>query len=378
MRPSQPRVALVHEWLTGGTDGSTRILQALTQMFPDAPVYVLAADGSSNSWLDRSRVRPSIVQPLAKAIGFRRSWLLPLLRQATENMRLGGFDLAISVSTAFAKNLDAKGAPHLCYCCSPMRFAWDHYPQYLDERSLRGPLRLAADRTIRRLREWDLAGTGRVTSFVAISEHVAARIERYYQRNAPIVYPPVPVHRFPIGAPPPPSSPYLCVSRLSAYKRIDLAVAACCALGRTLTVVGVGAEAGRLRRMACPLVSLVGRVEDRYLPHLYHSSRALLFPGEEDFGIVMVEALAAGRPVIAFAKGGGGEIVQDGRSGVTFDDQSVACLAGAIGRFESLEWAPASLHERAKRFSVGRFVSDFASQVGGLLPGYRIPPGQFN
>ncbi len=362
------KVALVHEWLTGGPDGASRILRVLADVFPDAPIHVFAVDSASSSWIDPGRLRPSIIQGLTERLGYRRQLLLPLMPTAVRSMNLSGYDLVISISTAFAKNVTVPGAPHLCYCCSPMRFAWDWYPRYLDERGLRGPLRWLTAWQLARLRRWDLRGSREVDRFVAISHHVRQRIQRYYDRDADVLYPPVEVDRLSQLAPPDPNLPYLCLSRLSPYKRVDLAIKACCQSGRRLLVGGSGGDLGRLRRIACPDVEFLGFVPDQDLAATYARAKALIFAGEEDFGLVMVEAMAAGRPVVALGRGGATETVISGVTGELFEEESAAALVGALDRLEEGFFDVAALRTQASRFSTAAFVAGLSQILGELSP----------
>jgi glycosyltransferase involved in cell wall biosynthesis len=334
------RVALIHDWLTG-MRGGEKVLEVLCELFPAADLYTLFhRPGSVSPAIERRRIVTSFVQHLPMADAHYRKYL-PLFPLAIEQFRLSGYDLVISSSHCAAKAARApKGVPHLCYCHSPMRYAWDQFDAYF------GPARVGAlaSRVVYRpilgmLARWDAATASRVNRFVANSGHVAGRIRRYYNRPATILYPPVDT-RFFHPAPTSPGRHFLIVSALVPYKRIDLAIAACERLQVPLRIVGDGPERERLERMAGSMVTFAGRLSDEEIREEYRRALAVVLPGEEDFGIVPVEAQACGRPVVALARGGALETVKDGETGVLFPEATVEALASgleqaAVGRFDA-------------------------------------------
>jgi glycosyltransferase involved in cell wall biosynthesis len=347
------RVAIVHDWLTG-MRGGERVLDALCRLFPDAALFTLVhRPGSVSPVIERHRPRVSVLGRLPRAERYYRH-LLPLFPLAVEQFDLDRFDVVVSSSHCAAKAVVRPGrARHLCYCHSPMRYAWDQFDAYFGHPRLG----VAASRALRpmmaALARWDASTAGRVDRFLANSQHVAGRIHRYYNREATVLYPPVDSEFFtPDGVP---EGFFLVVSALVPYKRIELAVEACQLVGAPLKVVGEGPEMGRLRALAGPGTEFVGRCDDQRLRDLYRRALALILPGEEDFGLAPVESQACGRPVVALARGGALESVEEGVTGVLVPEPSVQCLARGLESVRRLTTPPAVLHGRARRFSRERF-----------------------
>jgi glycosyltransferase involved in cell wall biosynthesis len=351
---SPRRVALVHDWLTG-MRGGEKVLEALAALFPEAPVYTLFHfPGSVSPALESHPIRTSFLQ---KAPGIRRRYrgYLPLFPAAIEDFDLTGYDLLLSSSHCVAKGaIPAPDAYHLCYCHTPMRYAWDQEHAYFPRRA--GVAARLRGLALSWLRTWDAATVSRVHQFVANSRFVAQRIATYYGRDAEVVPPPVDVERFTPG--PAADGGYcLTVSALAPYKRVDLALAACRSLGVALWIVGEGPERGRLGASAGPDVRFLGRVDGERLRDLYRGARCFLQPGVEDFGIASVEALACGTPVVALGRGGVLDVVEDGRHGVLVEDcENASALAGAIDKAHQMGFNPLDLRDRAEQFSVARFT----------------------
>jgi glycosyltransferase involved in cell wall biosynthesis len=334
--------------------GGERCLEVFCELFPDAPLYTLLhVPGSVSPAIERRRIVTSFVQRLPGAARRYRQYL-PLFPAAVRSLSLDGFDLVLSLSHCAAKAVRVPpGALHLCYCFTPMRYVWD-----LEEDYARGAgwlTRLALPPVAAALRRWDRRTSG-VDGFVAISHHIADRIRRVYGRDSDVIYPPVDVARFrPAEAL---DDYYLVVSALVPYKRVDLAVAAATRLGRRLLIVGSGPEEARLRAMAGPSVTFLGWRPDAEVAELYPRCRAVLFPSIEDYGIVPLEAAAAGRPTLALGRGGALETMvglDDGReppTAVFFAEPTVESLIGAIRTFEAAapRFEPAALRARAARF----------------------------
>jgi glycosyltransferase involved in cell wall biosynthesis len=368
------RVALVHDWLTG-MRGGERCLEAFCELFPHADLFTLLhVPGSVSPVIERRRIVTSFVQRLPAVASRYRSYL-PLFPAAVASFDLRGYELVLSSSHCVAKGArPAPGAPHLSYCFTPMRYIWDLYDDYFGRGA--GPLvRTVMPPVAARLRRWDRASSARVDRFAAISRHVAARIERYYGRTAEVIYPPVDVQRFEVAAGDDDGF-YLIVSALAPYKRLDLAIQAAGRLGRRLLVVGWGPEERRLRSLAGPGVEFLGRRSDPEVAELYRRCRAVLFPGLEDFGIVPLEAMAAGRPVIAFEGGGVLEtVVPPGAdrppTGLLFPAQTVEALADAMRTLESgaVTFEPKALRARAEEFDRARFKEQVAAFVERALAG---------
>ena len=363
------RVALVHYWLTAHRGGE-KVLEALCGLFPQAVIFTHVCNRATLSpILARHEIRQSFIHRLPFAMRYYRHYL-PLMPLALEDLDMRGFDLIISSESGPAKGILAPTrTPHLCYCHSPMRYLWDMYHDYREHSGLVTRLFMAP--FFHRLRQWDALSALRVDRFVANSRHVAARIGKIYRRDAEVVYPPVDVDFFMQGATSGQRGYYLLFSQLEAYKRADLAVAACTQAGLPLVVLGEGREEKRLRAMAGPTVRFEGRQSAESVRNWLQGARALLFPGEEDFGIVPVEAMAAGCPVIAYGAGGVLDTVLDEESGLFFREQSAASLLDAIERFERLEkdFDPATLLRQARRFGPEQFTADIRAQLDTLLGG---------
>ena len=342
--------------------GGEKVVEALCDLFPQADIFTLVLDESALSdKLRRHTITPSFLQ---RVPGARRRYqsLLPLMPFALESFDLSAYDLVVSSESGPAKGVIPRSdALHVCYCHSPMRYVWDHYHLY---RARAGRVaRLAMPLVAPALRQWDVTTAARVDRFVANSTHVANRIERYYRRRATVIHPPVAVEDFaPVARP---DDFFLCAGQLVGYKRVDLAVRAFTAMGRRLVVIGAGEEEARLRRIAGPSVSILGHQPFDVLRDHLARARALVFPGEEDFGIVPVEAMASGRPVIAFGRGGACETVVPGVTGILFPEQSVEALIEAVRRFEATEatFSAAVLRRHAARFD----ASVFRERMGGFI-----------
>jgi glycosyltransferase involved in cell wall biosynthesis len=350
------RVALIHYWLLN-MRGGEKVVEALCRMLPEADLFTLFYDPERVSETIRARrVTASYLNPLRRHY---RS-LLPLMPMALESFDLRGYDLIVSSESGPAKGVLAPStARHVCYCHTPMRYLWDLYPAYRKEWTASAWKRAAMAPLANYLRLWDYSTAARVDEFAANSANVARRIWKTYRREARVIYPPVNVESFYWKEP---EDYYLIVSELVAYKRIDTAVREFSKNGRRLRIVGQGPEYHELKRMARGNVEFCGRVTDGELRELYARSRALLLPGEEDFGMTPVEALASGKPVIALGRGGALESVPvtDPVGGVMYD--STEGLTRAIEEFERMEShiVPERLREWAGRFCEKNFVEQMS------------------
>ncbi len=349
--PRGPRVALAHEYFAQW-GGAERVTRALHEEWPDAPVYTLFIEPRHRAALAGWDVRTSWLQSLPLANG-RHRLLLPLLPRAVESLRVAPADVVVSSSSAFIKGLPlSDGTRHVCYCHSPTRYLWDSTDSYLAE-EVPLPLRPIVRPLLERLREWDRAAARGVHRFVANSRTVRERIRRYYAREAEVVHPPIDVAAYSLRDER--DDFYLVVSRLVAYKHLDVAVRAFNELGTRLKIVGEGRDRRRLERIAGENVEFLGRQPDAQLRELLAVSRGLVFPAEDDFGIVCVEALASGRPVVALARGGATEIVEDGITGILFDEVTPAAVADAVRRAERTAFDGAALRRSAERFDAPVF-----------------------
>ncbi|MCA1298767.1 glycosyltransferase [Stappia indica] len=355
------RVAIVHYWLVS-MRGGEKVVEALCDLYPQADIFTLVYDPAAVSQKIREhKVTTSFLQKIPGATRHYQA-LLPLMPFALESFDLRGYDLVISSESGPAKGIiPPPQAAHVCYCHSPMRYLWDHYHFY---RANAGFLqRTAMPLLAPALRAWDVTTSARVDRFVANSHHVAARIGKYYRRGATVLYPPVAVGAFrPVDTI---EDFYLCAGQLVPYKRVDLAVEAFTRMKKKLVVIGEGTELARLKAMAGPTIEFLGHAPFQVLKSHMARCRALVFPGEEDFGIVPVEAMASGRPVVAYGVGGALETVVHNRTGLLFPEQSVDALIDAIIEFETCEgtFQPGRIRTHAVRFSEQNFSEGFRAIV---------------
>jgi glycosyltransferase involved in cell wall biosynthesis len=366
------RVALIHYWLVA-MRGGEKVLEALCELFPEADVFTHVYNPAAVSEsIRRHRVYTTAIQRLPRA----RQWYqryLPLMPLALEQLDLRGYQLVISSESGPAKGvIVAPDTVHICYCHTPMRYLWDCYPDYWNQAG--GVTRLLMPPLTHYLRMWDVMSAARVDHFVANSHYVARRIWKYYRRTATVIHPPVATTQF---APVEPSGGfYLLVGQLVLYKRSDLAVEAFNELGRRLIIIGEGAQLGALRRRARANIEILGAQPFEVLREYYARCRALIFPGVEDFGIVPVEALASGRPVIAYGKGGVTDVIDEGVTGVLFDEQTPTALMAAVLRFERIEhrFNAAAMRAHSQRFDEAIFKERMSRYVSQALAG--LDPNQ--
>ncbi len=356
------RVALVHYWLVG-MRGGEKVLEGLCELFPEADIFTLVADEEKLSpTLRRHKITTSFMQKIGGKTHYQK--MLPIMPMALEGFDLTGYDLVISSEAGPAKGVITRpDAIHVCYCHSPMRYIWDLYPQYYKNSG--AITRLAMAITSPWLRTWDVTTAARVDHFVANSQYVAKRIEKFYRRSATVINPPVDVARFSISATPEPY--YLCAGQITPYKKIELAVEACTRLNLPLVVLGSGATPA-LKKLAGPTVTFLGAVDDQTMARHFAQCRALLFPGVEDFGIVPLEVQASGRPVIAFARGGALETVKDNETGIHFHSQTTESLVEAIKRMENehQQFDPERIRAHAMCFDRTHFLENLRNLFNQL------------
>jgi glycosyltransferase involved in cell wall biosynthesis len=375
------RVALVHDWLTG-MRGGEKALEVFCELYPGADLFTLVhIPGTTSPLIERRRVTRSVIHLLPMAGRFYREYL-PLFPIAVEQFDLDAYDLVISTSHCAAKSVVVTGrARHICYCLTPMRYAWDQFDAYFGPERV-GAVASAMLRPIMAgLARWDRATAGRVHRYLAISQYVARRIALYYNRESTLVYPPVdtefyaPASKEAATAVLPSSqdhqlnrSPhFLVVSALVPYKRVDLAMMAARRAGVALTVVGNGPERARLEKLTGDGIRLMGWLPDAEIRDLYRTTTATILPGEEDFGIVPVEAQACGRPVVALGRGGALDTVIDDETGVLVPDTTVESLADGLERAAAHPWDSARIRAHAERFSRARFISEIRAIVDDTL-----------
>lgn len=348
------RVAIVHDYFCN-LGGSDAVARALHELFPEAPVYTLLIyDRNRAAELVRGMdLHTSFLQRLPFA-GRTHQPFLPLMPLAIESLDLRGYDLVLSSSHTVAKGvIPPPDALHICYCHTPMRYAWDLETEYLA--TLPALVRPFVAIMFHRLRQWDVTSAARVDFFIANSNFVARRIWKYYRRTATVIPPPVDTD-FYAPLPVPREDFYLMAGRLAVYKRADLAVQAFARLRKPLVVIGDGPARTRLQKIAAPNITFLGGVPRETLREYFCRCRALIFPGVEDFGLVPLEAMACGAPVIAYGVGGVRDTVRDGEMGVLFTPQTVEALMEAVARFERLTFDPRALRAHALDFAPSRFA----------------------
>lgn len=385
------KLALVHDWLTG-MRGGEKCLEAVCRRFPQAELYTLLhVPGSTSAAIENRPIHTSFLQRLPGAARHYR-YLLPLMPRAIQQLKIPcDVDLVLSFSHAVAKAVRVPpGVPHVCYCFTPMRYAWHLRGEYFRHdgpqgplygfsgRLVRRPLAAARDALLDRMRDWDRRTAQRVTHFVAISRTVQARIAECYGRESHVIYPPVDTDFYTPGDVPREDF-YLCVSALVPYKRIDLAIDACRHLGRRLVVIGRGPQQVALQRRAGRHAEFLGWQGDDVIRDHLRRCRALLFPGLEDFGIVPLEAQACGTPVIAYGRGGATETVLPATAaqcgtGVLFPESSTASLAAAIRWLEDHlpQFSPSLARQQALRFSTPRYEQEMLAYLQQVVSTPRV------
>lgn len=352
------KVAIVHDWLVAYA-GADRVVDQMRRLFPQAVIYTLVYDKDNMpAWFRDYDIRTTWVQKIPFAAKLYKG-MLPLMPRAFEALDLMEYDLVISSSSSCSKGVITRpDALHICYCHTPIRYLWDFYHTY--RKNTNWLAKLVMPGQMHKLRVWDKAAADRVDYFVANSHYVANRIKKYYRRDSDVIYPGCHINTAPLV---PKEDFYLCVGRLTWYKRVDLAVAACTRLGKRLVVIGVGGEEKALRAIAGPTVEFKGRLSDEEIQGYYLRAKAFLFPGEEDFGITPVEAQSAGTPVLAFGRGGACETVADGRTGLLFAEQTPESLVACIEKFEreGVACTAEEIREHSRQFSEERFAERFAA-----------------
>lgn len=365
------KVALVHDWLTG-MRGGEKCLEVFCELFPDAPIYTLVhRPGRVSAVIERHPIHTSFLQRMPGA-RTRYQRYLPLFPAAIERFDLRGYDLVLSSSHAVAKGVVVHpGTLHVCYCHTPMRYVWQAFEDYFGGARYRFPESWLLPHVATWLRTWDVVTANRVHHYIANSRNVARRIAHYYGREASVVHPWVDTAAF---TPDPGTAReefYLIVSALVPYKRLELALEATGQLGRRLVVVGSGVERRRLERLAHRGVTFLGWLEQSALVDLLRRARALLFPGEEDFGIVPLEAMACGTPVVAYGAGGVLETVEPGETGLFFAEQTAAALVRALERLDQAHISRAAARRRAEQFSRDNFRMRIHEEIAVALAARR-------
>jgi glycosyltransferase involved in cell wall biosynthesis len=355
------KVAIIHYWFVG-MRGGEKVIEALCEMYPQADIFthVYVPEVISDR-IRRHRIIPTYINALPRAAKMYKSYL-PLMPLALEQLDLRGYDLIISSESGPSKGIiPPPDALHVCYCHTPMRYIWNMYHEYRDGAGRM--TRLLMPPLSHYLRMWDVASATRVDSFVANSATVARRIQRYYRRDSVVIHPPVDTDAFSIAAPSDLSDYYLMAGELVSYKRPDLAVRAFNEMNLKLVVIGGGEMLKEIRRIAGPTVTVLGSQPFEVLKQHYARCRALIFPGEEDFGMVPVEAMASGRPVVAFGRGGATETVEAGQSGVFFAEQTVEAISSAVRSLADIEIDPKKIAAHASQFGRAQFFQKMRTHI---------------
>jgi len=352
------KVAIVHDFLTK-VGGAEKVTQIISEIFPQAPIYTLLYDRKLDNFFSEKKIIVSYLQRWYQTFKIPTKFLLPFMAQAIESFDFTDYDLVISSNNSFAGGIITPADTiHISYCHSPTRYLWDAFHTYITEQRLNRFSRWLLNGLLHNLRIWDKLSSGRVDKYIANSQYVQQRIRKYYRKDAVVIYPPVDTEL--IKPQTKHADYFLVVSRLTAYKRIDLAIEACNDLRLPLVIIGEGEELLRLRKLAGFSVEFLGWQSDRNKIEYLRNCRAVIFPGEEDFGIVPVEAMAAGKPVIAYRKGGTLETVVDGKTGIFFDQPTAISLITALRQFINQEdsFNPTDISQHAEQFSKKRFKSE--------------------
>ncbi len=361
--PNTMRVALIHDHLAQD-GGAEKVLKALADMFPEAVIYTLLYEKKQvDKYFRNRRVETSIIQKLPGGVSHYQ-WYMPFMPMAVEFFDLRSYDVVISDASAFAKGvITSTDTMHICYCHTPTRYIWSDTHQYINELKYNKYFKKLISLVLSYVRLWDRAAADRVDKFIANSQTVRKRISKYYRRQSRVIYPPVEIEKFTIADEI--GDYFLIGGRLAPYKRMDIAIKAAKKAGKKLFIYGDGVDRERLEKIAggSEFIQFLGRVTDEDRAKLYRHCLAFLNPQEEDFGITMVEAMASGRPVIAFRKGGATETVIEGETGMFFDRQTPESLSAALTAFDSSRFDPARLREHAEKFSLERFKREMRAFI---------------
>ena len=368
------RVAIVHDFLTYW-GGAEQVLKSLHNLYPDAPIYTLLYDKKMDEYFPKARIRVSFLGKLPDFLKKRKKFLLPLFPTAAETFDLSEFDLVISSSGSFAKGIIVKPRTlHISYCHAPTRFLWDWYRNYLEENRITWMKKLLVVPILHLMRIWDRSASERVDYYVANSKNTARKIKKFYGRDSEVIYPPVDFTKFSDmkNLPTIPEKDYyLIVSRLSAYKKIDIAIVAMNKMNLPLVIIGEGGDRKRLEKMSEGNIKFLGWQDEALLAAYYQGAKAVIFPGEDDFGITIVEAMTFGKPVLAYGRGGALETVIPGKTGELFESAVPEILADGIRRMSrNMEkYDTGEIKAFAEKFSRENFERNFKKFVDEKLEG---------
>jgi len=362
------RIALAHDHLAQD-GGAERVLKAFKEIYPEAPIFTLLFDRkNTNDFFRSAGVRTSFLQKMPLGVA-RYQWYLSLMPLATESQNLMNYDLVISSASSFAKGVITNPAgAHICYCHTPTRYLWSNSHEYLQDIRVNFIVKKFLPATLKKLRLWDQLAAERVDYFIANSQNVRQRILKYYKRDSEVIYPPVETEKFFVS--PYPKKFFLAGGRLVPYKKIDLVVRAFTRLGAPLKIFGVGSEMKALKKLAEEgkgNIEFLGKISDQQKRWLFANCLAYINPQEEDFGITAVEAMAAGRPVIAYCAGGATETIKEGETGEFFDDQWWEDIADKVIRFDSTKYDAEKIRSHAQNFSADKFKEKMKNFVDNIV-----------
>jgi len=357
------KVALVHDHLAQD-GGAEKVLKALSDLYPDAPIYTLLYDKKNvDKYFKDKVIKTSIIQRLPGGVKHYQ-WYMPFMPMAVEFFDLRDFDLVISDASAFAKGvITSPNTLHICYCHTPTRYLWDYTHQYINELNFNKYFKKVISLVLNKIRVWDRVASDRVDVFIANSKTVQGRIKKYYIHNSTVIYPPVNLDLFKVSEDI--GDYFLIGGRLAPYKRVDIVIEAFNKINKKLKIFGDGVDIGRLKKLAegNDKIEFLGRVSDVEMAELYRNCLAFLNPQEEDFGITTVEAMASGRPVIAYRRGGATETVIENVTGVFFDKQTPEAIAEAAGNFDANKFDPSQIREHAQQYSMEKFKNSMKNFI---------------
>lgn len=366
------KIALVHDYLVQ-YGGAERVLQAFTELFPEASIHTLLYDQDAmHGVFEGKRIHTSFLQKIPWALKNHRAFpmLMPI---AIEQFDFSKYDIVLSDSSSYAKGILTRPETlHICYLHTPMRYAWDDCQKYAQDFGLPSFIKKLVPFFMTPIRLWDRSAADRPDLIIANSEFVRKRIRKYYRRESTVIHPPVNVNDFSLAKEVDRKDYFLMVGRLIAYKRHDIAIEACNRLNIPLKIIGRGPEMERLKKLAGPTIEFLGRVPDEDLPKYYAECRGFIFPQEEDFGIVAIEAMASGRPIVAYRGGDIPEHLEEGKMGVFFEEQTADAVADALERFRDKDYDSEYIRGRALRFDKAIFKEKIRKYITEAIQKNRI------
>lgn len=361
LKTKMPKIALVHDYLVQ-YGGAERVLECFTELFPNAPIYTLVYNKEfMHGVFEGKNIKTSFIQKIPFAKKYHR--IFPqFMPMAIEQFDFSMYDLVLSDSSSYAKGIiTGPGTLHICYMHTPLRYAWDDCQKYTSDFDFPNFIKKVVPFAMNYIRIWDRVSAERPDKLIANSNFVAKRIKKYYKRESIVVHPPVNIDEFSISAEN--DGSFLMVGRLLAYKRHDIAIKAFNKLGLRLKIIGRGPELKRLKKLAGPNIEFLGRLSDEELPEYYAKCRAFIFPQEEDFGIVAMEAMASGKPVVAFRGGDIVEHIEEGKSGVFFERQEVNDIINAVKKLDGLAYDSQYIREKAEKFDKSLFKAKIKEYI---------------